>query len=324
MTKTIALLASDGAQVLDITGPAAVFSGANTALPERMPYTVRTLSPAGGLIETMSGIALHTETIEAVAPSAIDTLLVCGHDRAGTQALNANRAARDWTRAVAGRARRWGSVCSGAFALAHWGLLDGKRAATHWANSDELAARYGQVRVDRNALYVVDGKTWTSAGVTAGIDMSLAMVEADLGADVAAEIARHLVVYLRRPGSQSQFSRVLQRQCEAASPYGDLIAWAGVNLGHNLTVEALADKASQSLRTFQRRFAQSMGRSPAGFIEDLRLERAKALIGAGVALKTVASDIGYASASRLTSVFRRRVGLSPSVWKAVHAGPGQA
>ena len=319
MTKIITLLASHGAQVLDITGPAAVFSGANTALPERMPYIVRTLSPTGGLIETMSGVALHTEAVDTVAPDAVDTLLVSGHDRTGMQALSASRSARAWVHEVAGMARRWGSVCSGAFALAYWGLLDGKRAATHWANSDELAARYSNIRVDADALYVVDGKTWTSAGVTAGIDMSLAMVEADLGADVAAEIARHLVVYLRRPGSQSQFSRALQRQSAAASPYADLIAWAGANLYGDLSVETLAGRAGQSLRTFQRRFTDTTGRSPAAFVEDMRLERAKALIVAGVALKTVASDIGYPSASRLTSTFRRRVGLSPSVWKAVHS-----
>ena len=319
MAKLITLLASTGVQVLDVTGPAAVFSAANDARPEREPYLVRTVSPTGGLIETMSSVSLQTIAVADVAPADVDTLLVTGHNREEMKALIRHRGTRDWTCAVTRTARRWGSVCSGSFALAAWGLLDGKRAATHWANTDELAARYSDVSVDPDALYVVDGKTWTSAGVTAGIDMSLAMVEADLGADLAAEIARRLVVYLRRPGSQSQFSRALQRQSAAASPYAELIAWAEANLDGDLSVETLAGRAGQSLRTFQRRFADATGRSPAAFVEDMRLERAKALMVAGVALKTVASDIGYPSASRLTSTFRRRVGLSPSVWKAVHS-----
>lgn len=318
MTKIITILTSHRSQALDITGPAAVFSSANDLMPNNKPYKLEIVSPEGGAVETVSGVSLNTKPIASVRTNEIDTFLIAGHDETGTLALINNHKARDWTIAVAKSARRWGSVCSGSFALAAWGLLDGRRAATHWSGADILASSYPNVDVDAEAIYVTDEKVWTSAGVTAGIDMSLAMVEADLGQEVAVQIARRLVVYMRRPGSQSQFSGPLQYQHEAASAYGDLIDWAKGQLNQDLTVRALAERAGQSLRTFQRRFRQQTGQSPAACIEALRLERAKALIGADVPLKMVAHEIGYPSASQLTSVFRRRFGLSPSVWKTMH------
>ncbi|MFC3227580.1 GlxA family transcriptional regulator [Marinibaculum pumilum] len=322
MTRQIVLLAARGAQVLDATGPAAVFSAANDGRAERggspPSYQVILASPAGGAVETISSVTLQTAALADVDPAGVHTCLVAGHDRDGMQALIADRGARDWVLQAAAQAPRWGSVCSGAFALAAWGLLDGRRAATHWGVTEEMARGYPKVAVDADSLYVTDGPVWTSAGITAGIDMSLAMVEADLGARIAATIARRLVVYLRRPGSQAQFSDALKRQCAAATPYAELIDWAEANLATDLNVERLAERAGQSLRTFQRRFAAATGRSPAAFVEDLRIDRAKMLIASGVALKVVAGDVGYPDAGRLSTAFRRRMGLSPSVWRAMH------
>ena len=322
MIRQIVLLAARGAQVLDATGPAAVFSAASDGLAERggtaPAYRVILASPDGGAVETISSVTLHTTALTDLDPASVHTLLVAGHDRDGMRTLIGHDDARAWVRQVARTAPRWGSVCSGAYALAAWGLLDGRRAATHWGISDAMARHFPKVAVDPDSLYVVDGPVWTSAGVTAGIDMSLAMVEADLGARLAAAIARRLVVYMRRPGSQAQFSDTLKRQCAAASSYAALVDWAEANLAADLNVERLAERAGQSLRTFQRRFAAATGRSPAAFVEDLRLDRAKVLIASGVPLKVVAGDVGYPDAGRLSPAFRRRIGLSPSVWRAMH------
>ncbi|MBR9834545.1 MAG: helix-turn-helix domain-containing protein [Alphaproteobacteria bacterium] len=319
MVANIAILVSDRAQALDVTGPAAVFSAANDEVDDRPPYKLHILSSSGGPTETISGVALVSQPLSTLAPEAADTCLLVGHDEAGMKTLIKDTAMRDWLRAASQTARRWGSVCSGSVALAAWGLLEGKRASTHWAAAPRMARSYPGVVVDPDAIFTVDGNVWTSAGVTTGIDLSLAMVEADLGQDVAMRIARRLIVYMRRPGSQSQFSGPLQRQHGAANAYDELINWAKSNLGEPLSVEVLAARAGQSLRTFQRRFREQVGQSPASFIETLRLERAKALIGSGVALKIVASEVGYPSASQLTQVFRRRFGLSPSVWRTMHA-----
>ncbi len=319
MIHNIVILASNGVQALDVTGPADVFSSANNARSKCQPYMINVVSPDGGLIETASGVKLHSQSIRHIPAKSIDTLLISGHDREGLNALIAKGETRNWVRLATEHAQRWGSVCTGAFALADWGLLKGKRAATHWARAAELAERYPDTDVDSNSIYVVDGYIWTSAGVTAGIDMSLAMVEADLGPDRAAEVARKLVVYLRRPGSQAQFSAPLKHQSAAASPYADLISWVKSDLDQDLTIETLARYTGQSVRTFQRHFTESMGSSPAAFIEELRVERAKGLIAFGVPLKTVTREVGFPAASRLTSAFRRRVGLSPSVWKAMHS-----
>lgn len=318
MVETVAILAGDGAQVLDVTGPSAVFSTANTCLSGAPRYHLEVVSLTGGLLQTTSGVSLFARPIHDLDPSKVGILLVSGHDRAGTHRLIENERTENWVRSAAQVARLWGSVCSGSFVLAAWGLLEGRRATTHWDNIDELVMKYPEIEVDRESLFVVDGNTWTSAGVTAGIDMSLAIVESDLGSSIAAEIAQHLVLYLRRPGGQSQFSGPIHHQRQAALPYDGVLNWAKAHLNQSLTIEILANKAGQSPRTFQRRFKDIFGQTPAAYIENLRLERAKTLIQSGVPLKIVAADIGYSSASQLSNFFQRRVGLSPSVWRRLH------
>jgi len=318
MTQRISLLASHGVQALDITGPSSVFSAANELLSKENHYSIDVASPDGGLIKTVSGVSIQTTPITAQPVDGIDTLLIGGHNRSGSEALIEHVQARAWVTRAVRTSRRWGSVCSGAFVLAAWGLLSNKKAATHWSAVDDLADRYPSVQVDKDSLFVVDGSVWTSAGVTAGIDMSLAMVEADFGADLATKIARHLVVYLRRPGSQSQFSEPLKSQLERSSPYYSLLDWIVENLKNDLSVETLAANAGQSTRTFQRRFAKHVGATPAAYVESVRIERAKALIASDVALQSVARDVGFSSATQLSVVFHRHFGVAPSVWKAMH------
>lgn len=323
MTRRIVILANHRVQALDVTGPASVFAAATKALGDGTSYDIEVVSPAGGLIETISGVDLHSSSVCQTSADKIDTLLVAGHDEIGTQALTTDSSTRDWFIRAASSARRWGSVCSGAFVIAAWDLLSGRRATTHWSAIDQFRDQFETTEVDPDALYVIDDELWTSAGVTSGIDMALAMVEEDFGANISAMVAKQLVVYLRRPGHQSQFSHSLEMQCDAASPYGELINWMKANLAIDLPVAGLAERVGQSSRTFQRKFAREIGSTPAAFVESLRLERAKILISSDVPLKTVAAEIGYPTPSQLSIVFQRRFGVSPSVWKRMHTEHGE-
>ncbi len=197
--------------------------------------------------------------------------------------------------------------------------IDGKRVATHWASCERLADRFPALTVDADALYVVDGKVWTSAGVTTGIDMALALVEADLGAATANLIARHFVLYARRPGYQSQFSPLLQAQTNADAPFAALIDWMQDNLDKPLDVPALARRAGLSERSFYRKFTDATGKTPAHFVEGLRLDAARTLLAKGLPLKTIAGCVGLRSSARLGQAFERRFGMAPSLFREIHA-----
>ncbi len=218
------------------------------------------------------------------------------------------------------RGARLLSFCSGVFVLAATGLLDGKRVATHWASCARLAEKFPAVSVDAESLYVVDGKVWTSAGVTTGIDMALALVEADLGAATANLIARHFVLYARRPGYQSQFSPMLQAQATADAPFASLIDWMQDHLDRELDVPALARHAGYSERSFYRKFTEATGKTPAHFVEDLRLDAARTLLSKGLSLKTIAGRVGLKSSARLGQAFERRFGMPPSLFRQMHPG----
>ena len=308
----IALLAYEGCQLLDVTGPAAVFGAANEAR-ERPVYDVQILSPDGGAVASNAGVALMSRKIGGQP----DTLLVAGGSR-GLSAMMARQDVRRWLCRVAPKTRRYGSVCTGAFVLAAAGLLDGKRVATHWASCDRLAAGFPALSVDADSLYVVDGKVWTSAGVTTGIDMALALVEADLGAAVANLIARHFVLYARRPGYQSQFSPLLQAQTAAEAPFAGLIDWMQDNLDRPLDVPALAARAGLSERSFYRKFTEATGKTPAHFVESLRLDAARTLLAKGLPLKAIAGKVGLSSPARLGQAFERRFGMAPSLFREMH------
>lgn len=313
--RVITFVAFEGAQLLDITGPASVFIEAAAFLPEP-PYRVVLASSVGGAVATQGGIALATVPFAELDAHAIDTLVMPGADGAGLRGLLRDDAVKDWWRSTAPRARRIASVCTGAFALAAWGFLDGRRATTHWAGAVELARRFPGVEVDGRALFIEDGPVWTSAGVSTGMDMALALMERDLGRAVASAVARRLVLQMRRPGHQSQFSPLLSAQ---SGEYADLAAWIADNLAADLTMEVLAEHAGQAPRTFHRRFLADTGLTPAAFVERLRLDRARSLLEAGQTPKRVAATAGFGSLDRLGRAFRRVYALTPSAYQALHA-----
>ena len=319
----VAFIVYPGFELLDTAGPAAVFEGANHALGlQGSPafYAVSLVSAQGGMIESSSGIAVATTAVAELAPGAVQTLLVAGAEREQLLSAVANPVLRQAVPGLAEGAERFGSVCSGGFLLAALGLLDGRRVATHWDSSKFLAEAFRSVEVDPDALYVVDGRLWTSAGVTTGIDMALAMVANDLDAAIAGAVARRLVLYARRPGYQSQFSPVLQAQVQGDSPFADLIGWIEANLDAPLDVPALAARAGLSERTFHRRFVAATGVTPARFVETARLDAARMLLSRGVSLKSVAAQVGLFPTARLSEAFERRFGVAPRLFRDMHAG----
>ena len=279
MARVIALLVYNGALALDVAGPAEVFATANRLSANSADeYEVRIVSKDGGVILTASGIPFFTEPASSLGE--VDTFIVSGGLRILAVAKDPEIA--DLVRNAAARARRMCSVCTGAFVLAEAGLLEGRRAVTHWETGDEFRARYPGVRLDLDPIYIRDGQIWTSAGVTAGIDLALALVEDDLGRSMAIGVAKALVVFLHRPGGQAQFSATLSAQTkaagrEAAERFRKLHAWIAENLARELSVPVLAAYVNMAPRSFARTYAEAMGITPAKAVEDLRLEaRSKA------------------------------------------------
>jgi transcriptional regulator GlxA family with amidase domain len=247
-------------------------------------------------------------------PPRHDTLLVAGGSGART-AVTDQRVV-DWIGRASRRARRTVSVCTGAYLLAAAGLLNDRRATTHWAHCDDLARSFTSVRVDPDPVFINDGDVWTSAGITAGIDLALALVEEDLGPHVALFAARELVVFLKRPGGQSQFSSALAAQQAAQPELRELQAWIGGHLDEELTVPVLAERALMSERSFARAFAREVGQTPAAYVEALRIERARDLLEDGApSLEAVAQATGFASAEVLRRAFHRHVGVSPAEYR---------
>ncbi len=312
--KRIAVLVFADAQLLDVAGPASVFGQASLQVAPAH-YEVLLVSSAGGEVRTDCGVAVMTRPSAEVAPSSIDTLIVVGGEGPAISAALRDRVACAWTQEAAKHVRRLSSVCSGAFLLTDWGLVDGRRVATHWRAARELSTREPRITVDAEALFIEDGPVWTSAGVTTGIDMSLAMVERDMGFDVAQRVARELVLYARRPGRQSQFSSALAPR-EGA--YRELIVWMGKNLKKPLDMEQLAERAGESPRNFHRKFSAEMGRSPAAYVERMRLDRARELLDAGATLGEVATACGFGSLDRMGRAFKAGFGLLPSTYRALH------
>jgi transcriptional regulator GlxA family with amidase domain len=317
--RHIALLAFDGMQILDLTGPAAVFGAANDA-PGGPFYRLHIVSASGGAVTSNCGVALVTQAICDVESQILDTVLVAGGSRDGLVALARDEDVRAWMVRASSRARRFGSVCSGTFVLAHFGLIRGKRVATHWEGTALLGKYHPDLEVDADALYVEDGRVWTSAGVTTGIDMCLALVARDLGESVANAIAQRLVLYARRPGYQSQFSPMLAAQARADHAFSSLIDWIGAHLGEQLDVERLAERAGMSPRNFHRRFVEATGETPGRFVETLRLDHARQLLQTRASLKEIAARTGYATQGQFSKAFARRFGLGPGVFRELHGG----
>jgi transcriptional regulator GlxA family with amidase domain len=311
----IAVLALEATQSLDVLGPVEVFDAAAriAAADSRGPaYEVSVVTPGGGDVALSNGLRLSAAPLPGPG-AAVDTILVAGGE--GARRLAPDDEAVRWLRRTAPRARRVASVCTGAFALATAGLLDGRRATTHWAWCAALEREHGAVTVEADPIYVRDGEVWTSAGVTAGMDLALALVEDDLGPEVALEAARWLVLFLKRPGGQSQFSAGLAAQMPAREPLRDLQAWIADHLDADLSVPALAARACLSERHFARAWRAETGLTPAGYVEGVRVERARALLQDGASVDAAARAAGFPSAEILRRAFHRRLGVGPSAYR---------
>ena len=311
-----------GFELLDMAGPSSVFNSANRALGQQGNpafYNIRLVSAAGGAVESSARVLVETTRITDLQPGDAQTILVAGAEREGLLPALDSPVIYASLPALARNAERFGSVCSGGFFLAVLGLLDGHRVASHWDACRPLAERFPAVSVDPDALYVVDGRLWTSAGVTTGIDMALAMVANDLDAAIAGEVAKRLILYARRPGNQSQFSPILQAQVRSDSPFAELIEWIQSNLDTALDVPVLAGRAGMTERTFHRKFLAATGQTPARFVETARLDTARMLLTEGLSLKSIAAKVGLAPTARFSEAFERRFGVTPTLFREMHA-----
>ena len=305
MTRAVGFLIFDGFQILDAAGPIAAFEIAGAHA--RGAYRLSVLARRAGAVASSSGA-----TMTAIAFAGVprfDTLVVAGG--LGTYEALKDEGILACLREAARDCRRVASVCSGAFLIAEAGLLDGKRATTHWSRSRQFAERYPNVRLEPDRIFVRDGKIWSSAGITAGVDLALALIAEDLGEPVARRVAQQLVVYRRRPGGQSQFSALLDID-RPGSRFSPLLAWVRERLQERLLVGRLADQAGMSSRNFARAFATETGITPAKAVERLRLEAARERVESGEEpIECIASDKGFGDPERMRRAFLRAFGQPP-------------
>jgi transcriptional regulator GlxA family with amidase domain len=318
LMRRVVIVGIAPAQELDIVGPLNVFTLANDVLRARGAsaplYEPEVVS--GGTSRTIrgqSGIGLAVARRFSDVSGLIDTLLIAGG--AGARAELSPRLLA-WIKKRARNVRRLGSVCTGAFVLAEAGLLSGRRVATHWAHADALAKRHADITVDAAPIWIYDRNVYTSAGICAGLDLTLALVEEDHGSEVALEVARHLVVYLRRPGDQSQFSVALAGQVAERREFRDLSVWIVEHLRADLRIPALAERVNMSERNFCRAFTREVGVTPGKFIERARFDGARSRLEASSeSLDEIAGQCGYGSAEVLRRTFVRRAGVSPKHYR---------
>ena len=307
-----------GFQLLDAAGPIAAFEVASRFVPGAYPLRLGASVP--GAVPSSSGVALAAAALPA--PSRVGTLLVAGGH--GVDAARSDARLLQFLRRSGRRAARVASVCSGALLLAEAGLLDGKRATTHWGRVTQLRREYAAVRVEPDRIWVRDGRVWTSAGISAGIDLALALIAEDLGAAVAKDVARELVVYAQRPGGQTQHSRLLDLG-PADGRFAELNAWMRERLERPLDVATLAARMKMSPRTFARAYAAETGVTPAKAVERLRVEAARALIEAGApSIAAVADRTGFGDIERMRRAFVRLFGAPPSALRRARTAPGLA
>lgn len=309
--NTVAILGFDGVAALDLIGPLEAFAVAEVEGVKC--YKTRIVGLTSRPFAAESGVIFrrHVALTDRID---IDTLIIPGGPGLRNPATNARVAS--WILARAPRIRRIASVCTGIYGLAATGLLDGRHVTTHWRFTQDVAHRFPKLKMDGNALFRKDGRFYTSAGVTAGIDLALALIEEDFGTRVALAVARELVVFLKRPGGQAQYSEPLQFQVEAADSFGDLITWMCGHLQQDLTVDALAKRACLCPRHFSRRFTKAFRRTPAAFVEDLRLDEARRRLSAnGAAIDSIAASVGFRSGDAFRRAFQRRFKISPTHYR---------
>lgn len=314
-TRSIALIGYDGAQSLDLVGPFEVFAMANRFAGKAV-YRPILSSPAGDDIVCNSGVVVAGAVPLADLPEPLDTILVAGGDEAGLLSMR-DAGILNWLNGRVPGTRRVGSVCSGAFVLAAAGLLDGRRATTHWDACNEMRAFRPAVQLVPDAIFVADPPFYTSAGITAGIDLCLSFVEADHGPQLALAVARNLVLFMRRPGGQTQYSAGLDIQAAATPKLRALIAAIAADPTGDLSVPALADRAGMTERTFSRTFQKETATTPAAFVEIARVDRAKALLETSDwPLARVAERSGFNSLDALHRIFQKRVGATPGDYRS--------
>jgi len=313
MPRRVVIVALPEVQPLDVTGPAEVLaSAASVAGGDDAAYTIEVVAPGGAPIPTDSGYAIAPAGALEAVRGPVDTLLVAGG--AGARHASAETVAR--VRRLAARADRVASVCTGAYVLAAAGLLDGRRATTHWSWCDDLQRRHPAVTVERDPIFVVDGPVRTSAGVTAGMDLALALIEDDHGAETALRTAQALVLFVRRPGGQSQFSAQLQAAPARREPLRDVQAQIAEDPAADHSVPALAARAHMSERNFARAFRAETGMTPAAYVEVARVERARReLETTDLPIEAVAARCGFGTVETMRRAFARRVGVNPSSYR---------
>jgi len=318
-TIHIWVLVFPGFVLLDATGPVQVFASANdeardAGQPE--PYRVRMISPAGGAVMSSSGVSVLTEPLPR-AGLAGATLIVSGGRGMELAATELDAAAMRWVVRAAARVARCCAVCTGAFVLARAGLLDRRRAVTHWQDVEQLAAQFPHVQVQDDAIYVKDGAVYTSAGIAAGMDLTLSLVEEDYGRAMALGVAKRLVLFLKRPGGQRQFSSELLAQSAPQGLHGQLIAWLRPRLKREIGVDEMAAAFALSVRTLHRKLQQEAGISPAQLLLRLRMETACALLERpGMSVKRAAGDSGFGTEYNLRRAFAAQLGVLPSDYQA--------
>jgi transcriptional regulator GlxA family with amidase domain len=314
--RVVEVLAYPSVQLLDVTGPLQVFVSANDHVVQAggtPAYILRLVAKDQQGVTTSAGLGIATRPLPRTGPPP-DTLMIAGGP--GVDAASADTVLVDWVRQRATKARRVASVCTGAFLLGASGALDGRRAVTHWSYCAELARRFPAARVESDPIFVRDGSIWTSAGVTAGIDLALALVEEDLGRTVALAVARYLVVFLKRPGGQAQFSEALSMQ-SAEDEFGALHQWMNKHLADDLSLVMLADQAGMSERSFSRHYAKATGVTPARAIERLRVEAARRLLSESrLPVKRISRRCGFGSEETMRRSFLRVLAATPNDYRA--------
>lgn len=318
----VGILGFDGMQALDVVGPADAFAAALTNTDSPAParlYDVTVIGLTGRRLVSEGGLVIQADVTIQNAPR-MDTLIIPGGR--GLRVPAASERASKWIFSRAARIRRIASVCTGIYGLAPTGLLDGRRVTTHWSFAQDAARRFPKLHFDPDALFIRDGSFYTSAGITAGIDLSLAMIEEDHGPRVALAVARELVVFVKRPGGQNQFSEPLRFQSESADRFSDLAAWIAMNLRGDLSVEVLAARVFLSSRQFSRAFKAEFRTTPAAFVEETRLAEASRRLSAQRAtVDMVARSVGYPTIDTFRRAFERRYGVTPTDYRRRFRSP---
>ena len=313
------MLAFADCDILDVCGPLDVFVWANISLrrsgkAKEPVYSIHIIADQAGPISTYSGVKILADAVFYDEKGEFDTLIVAGGN--GFEKAMANRELIDWLNRMSSKVRRIVSICTGAFLLAESGLLDGCKATTHWSCCNRLANDYRNIQVEPDRIFIRDGSVYTSGGITAGIDLALSLVEEDWGSEIANRVARGLLVFLRRPGGQSQFSGYLPIEAKTRMDFRELQAWIIENPTENLSVEALASRVAMSPRNFSRVFVKEVSMTPASFVELVRINVARHKIEqTNMSLKIIAQQCGFANDEQMRRAFQRQLKVSPHAYR---------